>query len=493
MASSKSSSIIVLPILFLLFFMAGSVAGDQDRFRRPDPMHGFKDYVGTYNVTDQHYWASAAFTGVHGYATAAVWVLCGMGLGIVWAFKNGGPCFASIRDFLDYYHLPMFFLLLIFTVLALAATIIVAIANQSSLHKTEDMKQTVIKVAKQTHRTIQTVVLAMSTIQSLLRPYRPDASLKLYNITHMLADDSKTIKDYVTRSGGSMDLAIHTSHMVHLVVVIVNLALLVASIVVLLLHWHPGFILIILTCWILTAMYWVLTGIDFFLHTFADDTCHAFESFVENPHNNTLSSIIPCMDPPEALQVLAEIGGTIHGFISELNSKMTTMNKGFAQEAKVMGFRGICDPFAGPPNQIFMPNSCAKEFIPVGQITNMLSILTCPDASTKEACIREGKIIPENVSKIAVAYSRSAQLAIDVFPDLEILTKCKLLKDTMTYIVDEKCGPFTSAMWILWTSMLCVSIFMTTFVLGWVIKSYQERDRQFSACSIWPHRNRDGA
>ncbi|CAN1191276.1 hypothetical protein LINPERHAP2_LOCUS40959 [Linum perenne] len=416
-----------------------------------------------------------------------------MGLGIVWAFKNGGPCFASIRDFLDYYHLPMFFLLLIFTVLALAATIIVAIANQSSLHKTEDMKQTVIKVAKQTHRTIQTVVLAMSTIQSLLRPYRPDASLKLYNITHMLADDSKTIKDYVTRSGGSMDLAIHTSHMVHLVVVIVNLALLVASIVVLLLHWHPGFILIILTCWILTAMYWVLTGIDFFLHTFADDTCHAFESFVENPHNNTLSSIIPCMDPPEALQVLAEIGGTIHGFISELNSKMTTMNKGFAQEAKVMGFRGICDPFAGPPNQIFMPNSCAKEFIPVGQITNMLSILTCPDASTKEACIREGKIIPENVSKIAVAYSRSAQLAIDVFPDLEILTKCKLLKDTMTYIVDEKCGPFTSAMWILWTSMLCVSIFMTTFVLGWVIKSYQERDRQFSACSIWPHRNRDGA
>ncbi|CAN0863696.1 hypothetical protein LINGRAHAP2_LOCUS8765 [Linum grandiflorum] len=488
MVSSKSSSVVVV---VLLVFMAGSVAGDQERFRRPDPMHGLKDYVGTYNVTDEHYWASAAFTGVHGYATAAVWVLCGVGLGIFWALKNGGPYFASIRDFLDYYHLPMFFLLLIFTVLALAATIIVAIANQSSLHRTEDMKRTVIKVAKDTHRTIQKVVLAMSTIQSLLRPYRPDASLKLYNITHMLADDSKSIKDFVASSGSSMEFAIHTSHMVHLVVVVVNLAFLVASIVVLLLHWHPGFILIILTFWILTAMYWVLTGIDFFLHTFAEDTCKAFESFVENPHNNTLSSIIPCMDTPEALQVLAEIGGTIHGFISELNSKMTSVNLAFVQEARVMGIKGICDPFSGPPDQIFMPNSCSKDFIPVGEITNMISTLTCPEASTREACVMQGKIIPESISKMAMAYSRSAQLAIDVFPSLETLAKCKLVKQTMTHIVEEQCGPFTVAMWMLWTSMLCVSIFMTVFVLGWVIKSYQERDRRFSACSIWPHRRRD--
>ncbi|CAL1380864.1 unnamed protein product [Linum trigynum] len=458
-----------------------------DRYRRPDPLHGFKDYVGTYNVTDKHYWASAMYTGVHGYAIAVAWVICGVGLGIVWALKNGGAQLAAIRDFLDYYHLPMFFLLLIFTVLALAATIIVAIANQSSLHKTEELKGTIVKVAKETHRTIQSVVLAMSTIQSLLRPYQPDTSLRLYNITHLLADDSNTIKEYVAKSSHSMDIAIETSHMVHFVVVIVNLAFLVASIPVLFLHWHPGFILTILTCWILTTMYWILTGVDFFLHTFAEDTCRAFHSFVENPHNNSLSSIIPCMDTPEANELLAEVGGTIHSFISDLNSKISSSDLMFVQEASNVDIKGVCDPFSGSSGQIFTPGSCPTDFISVGEMTNMLLSLTCPDGSNLESCGMNGKVIPKSVSMMAIAYSRSAEVAIDVFPELESLTKCMLVKGTLADVVDDQCGPFKMSMLILWIAMLCVSIFMTIFVLGWVTKSYQERDRRFSACSIWPN------
>nr|GFC76425.1 hypothetical protein CTI12_AA141690 [Tanacetum cinerariifolium] len=36
---------------------------------------------------------------------------------------------------------------------------------------------------------------------------------------------------------------------------------------VLLLHWHPGFIILIVVCWILTTVSWILTGFDFFFHT----------------------------------------------------------------------------------------------------------------------------------------------------------------------------------------------------------------------------------
>ncbi|KAI8542066.1 hypothetical protein RHMOL_Rhmol08G0109800 [Rhododendron molle] len=53
----------------------------EQRFHRPNPLRHFKFYKGGYDIRNKHYWASAAFTGVHGYAIGGVWMLCGLVFG----------------------------------------------------------------------------------------------------------------------------------------------------------------------------------------------------------------------------------------------------------------------------------------------------------------------------------------------------------------------------------------------------------------------------
>ena len=65
------------------------------------------------------FFQSTAFTGVHGYAIAGVWLLCGIGLGILMIVKNQSINNWPIKDLLDNHYLVMFFLVLFFTFLAM--------------------------------------------------------------------------------------------------------------------------------------------------------------------------------------------------------------------------------------------------------------------------------------------------------------------------------------------------------------------------------------
>ena len=64
---------------------------------------------------------SVAFTGVHGYAIAGVWTLCGVCLGIFLIFKNisSRESSSSFSDHLDRYCLLLFMLFLLLTLLAM--------------------------------------------------------------------------------------------------------------------------------------------------------------------------------------------------------------------------------------------------------------------------------------------------------------------------------------------------------------------------------------
>lgn len=170
---NSTNRFLFLPLfLFLVFQQTWLASGSPDRqrsFHRPDPLQHFKDYNGDFDVRNKHYvavssfslqtklsllyflnsllyvyfsldfrkqitcvwWSyvcllhllsdpfqSAAFTGVHGYAFACVWLLCGLVLAIFLIVKClcGGS--ASLTC-LDHYYLHIFFLLLSFTSLAM--------------------------------------------------------------------------------------------------------------------------------------------------------------------------------------------------------------------------------------------------------------------------------------------------------------------------------------------------------------------------------------
>jgi hypothetical protein len=71
-----------------------------------------------FTVFSSHFFQSAAFTGVHGYAIAGVWLLCGLGFGIFITIKNPSSSSWPFLKHLDHHYFLMFLLVLLFTFLA---------------------------------------------------------------------------------------------------------------------------------------------------------------------------------------------------------------------------------------------------------------------------------------------------------------------------------------------------------------------------------------
>ncbi|KAH7520304.1 hypothetical protein FEM48_Zijuj08G0129900 [Ziziphus jujuba var. spinosa] len=456
----------------------GSAVQEQS-FKRPDPLRFFKYYNGDFDVQNKHYWASTALTGVHGYAIAGVWLLCGMVFGIFMTFKHPNMKSWAISEFLEHYYITIFLLVLLFTFLALVSSSLVLSANQDSLKKMENLRESIENVGKDARRTIRKVVEAMTTMESLLVPYNSDMAKVLRVTSHQLGKASLLIQSVVHNIGASIHKAIQTSYIAHLVVVIFNLVLVVAALVLILTHWYPGFVIIIFLCWILTTFGWVLTGFDFFFHNFIEDTCAALEDVKLNPQNNSLSSVLPCMDPSYSQKIMVQIGSTVHIFISQLNSKAEDFYKMFGldeQNENLYGVIQICNPFKGPPEYSYVPEGCPKNSIPISQI---------PNNNINEGCKSSGRVIPEASYNMARDYSEAIQDLLDIYPELKSLTECKLVKQ-FSNVVLQQCKSIRAAIRWLWVLMLFLSISMVALVLTWVAKAFQDRGRSFSMCSISP-------
>ncbi|XP_039032014.1 uncharacterized protein LOC120166920 [Hibiscus syriacus] len=479
----------VVSLVFLLVFSSmfsqkmvfGSPPPVHERIiKRPDPLRHLKDYKGFFNVTNKHYRASTAFTGIHGYAMAGVWTLCGACLGIFMIFKNSLRSNESSSSWftvhLENYFLLLLILFLLLTLLAIVAASFVIAANQISLQRTKELKNTLVHGGLDVALSIRKIITAMTRMQYLLLPYDQHTSEKLNVTTHRLGKESRTIHDFIRGHKHSLDVAVHIPYIAHLGVAIVNLLLLVSALVLLLLHWHPGLIFIILLCWILTVVCWVLTGFDFFLHTFAEDTCSTFEDFVQEPHNNSLTSILPCMNSTKSENLNAKI--------DEVCEKMGINEQSFEM---LGGFRMICDPFTGPPSYSYEPEACAEDAIPIGKIPDIISRFTCYKENSTKACIDDGKFIPEDTSDKALAYSYTVESLLDVYPDLQNLTECVMVKNTFSKISLNQCRPFSKSLFWQWASMLSLSIFMMFLELTLILKTYQVKGRNFSMFSIFPN------
>ncbi|KAM7510486.1 hypothetical protein LguiB_009361 [Lonicera macranthoides] len=464
----------------------GSPLLDQTR---PDPLNHFKAYHGDFDIGNRHYWASAAFTGVHGYGVAGVWMLMGIGFGGYIILKYCTPTSSPLDTHSHSSYYFLFFLVLIFTLLALIATGLTMAANQITVHRTRKLKETLFGAGDAVQQTIGRVTIGLQDMEILLRPYKHRTCELLNETTRQLDKGSQEIHGFVDKNRHTSNQAVETLYIANLVVVSVNMAFFIAALVLLLLHWQPGFVLIILFCWILTTLSWMMTGFDFFIHTFMEDTCLAFEEFNNNPQNSSLRSMLSCADSSAADKILVKIGQNVHKIISELNSKIREIHELLLLTGKddLLGVSEICDPFSSGPGYRYVPENCPKDAIAIGDIPNVLSRFTCFKQNSTRSCKANARFLPESAYNKAWAYSHSIQDLINVFPDMQNLARCSSVKEAITNIVLQRCKPLKTSVIMLWASMLSLSIVMVILTLFLVAKAYQDRGRAFSRCSITPN------
>lgn len=238
MIMAKSHGGVLLPFILLLIstnmvaqksHVFGFIEHDEIS-SRPDPLRHFKSYNGTYNLGDKHYWASAGFTGIHGYAIAGIWLLFGLGFGSYMIFKyfHGNSSTAIVEHSPSYYVL-MFSLVVLFTILAIVASCVVLAANNGFEHRVERLRQTIFDAGGNISQSIRRVIKVLLNMQTLLSPYNLQADQMLNVTTHKLRRGSITIQQFIDNTQHTSNEAIRTLYVANIVVVTVNLVFLVSA------------------------------------------------------------------------------------------------------------------------------------------------------------------------------------------------------------------------------------------------------------------------
>ncbi|PIA29348.1 hypothetical protein AQUCO_06000008v1, partial [Aquilegia coerulea] len=494
-SSSSSSSPSPSPSFSPVFY------NHESYNHRPDPLSFFKSYHGGYNISNSHYWASAAFIGIHGYAMACILILGGLGFGIYLLVIKNLNCCSSSSSYVgirsehsnSYYIIP-FLVVVLCTFIAITSSGCVLGANHKSLLRTKKLENTLFRVATDAHITIRRVTKAMQDMRNLLRPYNGAVCVQLRLASRKLSNESQMIRRVVGRLRHSINKANKIWQVLQLTLLMVSLPCFLILRVYLVTPYNykstnlmqlrrccigalDSSCKIIFLCWILSAICWILTGFHFFLHTFAQDTCSAFEEFQQNPSNNSLTPILPCLDQVYADQIMIDLGSAVHTFLHSSISYIENSSKGFFK---------ICNPFSSAPDYSYNPSSCSKDAILISDIPHVLRQFTCVKDTSNGSCGVNRKFISKDSSDMVLAYAETIQKLLTILPDIQNLAQCSFVKDTISDVLSHQCRPFKLSFKLLCLSTMILSTTMVILELAWLAKLYQNKGRRFHKCSVIP-------
>ncbi|XP_052115484.1 uncharacterized protein LOC107477058 [Arachis duranensis] len=205
---------------------------------------------------------------------------------------------------------------------------------------------------------------------------------------------------------------------------------------------------------------------------FSDDTCNALYNFQENPYNNSLSSMIPCDELLSAKPIVSEFSSGIYNLVNEVNGGLSKY-----QGALLPNLPNICNPFSAPPDFLYQPWNCSPNSTKIGDIPEVLRPYTC--FGDEDAICGKEKFIPGSEYEVIKEYTSSVQNLLDVYPSIESLLGCQLVKDAFSQVLQKHCKPLKRFSKVTWAAMVSLAATMVLLVVLWTMKAnYHEHSHQ---------------
>ncbi|CAL5414119.1 unnamed protein product [Camellia sinensis] len=390
---------------------------------RVDPLNHFKKYRGGYDITDKHYWSSAIFTGIYGYAIGVLWILCGLVYGgflLATSFccknsnrklkKKGSHCHKQ-------WYLWPILLATFFTVLAIVATGLVLGGNAKFHSRAKKVVDIVINTANDASQTIYNTTGAMKDISTNLEVSNGSSSYTglLTSTSQKLDSEAAVIQRQAKKNRHAINKGLKIVYILTVVIISFNLVTVLALSVLGILRLQRALYVFIVLCWLLTIL-------------FEGDTCTALEDFQRDPYNSSLSAILPCNELLSAKSALSDVSAGIYNLVNEV-----------------------------------------------------LKMYTCSDANSGTC---EGVLISTNDFRTVEAYSNSIQTLLNAYPGMENLVQCQPVEEAFSEILQRHCKPLKRHTRMVWAALLFLSIIMVAVVLIWTVEAHYQQKRQFSDCSV---------
>ncbi|GAB4859199.1 hypothetical protein Ancab_010659 [Ancistrocladus abbreviatus] len=466
-----------------------NVQQQSDDTVRIDPLHHLKKYRGGYDIRNKHYWSSTIFTGAYGFGIGALWLICGLIFGgylLVTSFclkkksrklQKRSPCHKQC------YLWPV----VVGTAFVLLAIIAsgVALGGETRLHsRAKTIMDIIIDTADEASTTIHNVTAALQVMSESIEAssYASTDTTTFINATSKtLNDQAVDIERQAKRHRHQIQTGLDIVYIVTTAAMSLNLAALVALSASGTLRLRRIFYTLIILCWCLTTLCWLLFGAYYFLKNFSGDTCTALEDFQQNPGNSSLSSILPCDELLSAKPALQDLSQEIYDLVHLVNANISLLRTSLYPNLEY-----VCNPFSGPPDYVYQPENCSADTIKIGDIPQVLKTFTCVD--TNSTSCKQGEFtITTSEFNIIEALTTSVQSLVDSYPEMDRLVDCQIVKDAFSDILAHHCKPLKRDAKMTWVSMLLLSVFMVILVPVWATGALHDRRLRFSDGSVKPH------
>lgn len=459
-----------------------------ERTDRKDPLNGYKQYTGGWNISNNHYWASVGFTAVPLFALALVWFV---GFGFVLLLICCCYCCCRRRSY-SYsrtaYALSLI-LLILFTCAAIIGSIVLY-TGQGKFHSS-------------TSNTLDYVVgQANITVDNLRNFSESLAAAENISVDQVLLPGDMrgkidAIQTKLNSSANDLDAKTKdNSRKIQRVLDRVVLDLIIVAAVMLLLAFL-GFLfsilglqflasILVIVGWILVAGTFILCGVFLLLHNVVGDTCVAMNDWVAHPHAHTaLDDILPCVDSATANESLYRGREVTYQLVNVVNQVVNNIsNRNFPPSAKPLYYNQsgpLMPPLCNPYTANLSNRTCTAGEVTLNNASQVWKGYICQAAvvSGTEICTTTGRVTPSIYNQMAAAVSVSQGIYL-YGPFLTDLEDCTFVRQTFTEINNNYCPDLEKHSKWIYIGLVMVSTAVMLSLIFWVIYARERRHRKYN-------------
>ncbi|KAL2237360.1 uncharacterized protein LOC105164546 [Sesamum indicum] len=468
-----------------LLFNSTDLLLASKRTYRKDPLNHFLKYSGGWNISNRHYWASVAYTGVPFFVIGALWFLIfGFALTLICLCYCCCP-----REPYGYSRIAYALSLILLTFFTIAAIVgcIVLYTGQAKFHSsTTSTLDYVVSQADTTSENLRNV----SGYLSAAKQINVDQVILPSNVQ----TDIDRIQNRINSSATTLSSKTEdNSQKIKNLIESVRLALIILSAVMLLLTFL-GFVfsifgmqvfvyILVIAGWILVTGTFLLCGIFLLLHNVTGDTCVAMDQWVQHPTAHTaLDDILPCVDNATAQETLTKSKEVTSQLVNLMNTVITTIsNNNFAPNMAPFYYNqsgprvpNICNPF----NADLSDRACAPGEVELNNATQVWKGYVC-EASGSGICATTGRLTPGIYGQMAAGVNVSYGL-YRYGPFLVNLEDCSFVRKTFSDIHARYCpGLRKYSRWI-YSGLVMVATAVMVSLVFWVIYGRERRHRVYT-------------
>nr|XP_004288761.2 PREDICTED: uncharacterized protein LOC101307834 [Fragaria vesca subsp. vesca] len=459
----------------------------KKRTQRRDPLDHWKKYNGGWNITNEHYLTSVAFTAVPFFIFALVWfVIFGIALCVIcicyccrkkppYGYSRIAYCVSLVT-------------LIVFTLMAIAGCIVLYTGQgkfYNSTRKTLDYIANEADVTAENLRNVSDFLDSSKKIglDAIVLPQ--DMQRKIDEGTGKVKKVADVISEKTDSTAKKSRQVLHN----------LKLALLIFATVMLLLVFI-GFVLsmcgkrflvycLVIVGWILVTCTFILCGAFLLIHNVFADACVSMDEWVQKKPTayTALDDFLPCVDQDVVQGMLNDTKmanyaaiGVVNQIVDMANSDPNSGDGGTPLSFNQSG--PLLPPVCNPYNEDQSNRTCAPGEVEMQKVTEEWGKYVCQVGDSGQ-CESTGRLTPTYFDQVTAFVNVSYGL-YRYGPYFADFADCTIVKKTFTDMFTDHCpGLVLHSKWI-YIGLLMVALAKMLSMIFWVIYCRERRHRVYT-------------